>query len=143
MPETAPNVPVPKTAQAEMPSTSDLISLRGITARGRHGVLDWEQAYGQPFVVDADLSVDIRRAAVTDDLALTVNYAEVAAHIVALITGEPFALIETLAERIAADVLGFNGVSAVTVTVHKPEAPVGVPFTDVAVVITRHGGDLR
>lgn len=116
---------------------SDAIHLRGITARGRHGVLDWEQYYGQPFVVDADLAVDLRAAAATDDLALTVNYAEVAARIVAHISGEPHQLIETLAERIAADILGFSGVTGVTVTVHKPEAPVGVTFTDVAVSVTR------
>lgn len=116
---------------------SDSIHLRGITARGRHGVLDWERHYGQPFVVDADLAVDLRAAAATDDLALTVNYADVAACIVAHISGEPHQLIETLAERIATDILRFDRVTSVAVTVHKPEAPVGVTFSDVAVTVTR------
>lgn len=120
------------------PAEPDLIQVRGVTATGHHGVHAHERRDGQPFVVDLDLAVDLRRAAVTDDLAETVSYAEVAAAAVRVVQGPPLDLIEALAGRIAATVLAAHPpVQAVTVTVHKPQAPVGVPFDDVAVRLHR------
>ncbi|HSN06416.1 MAG TPA: dihydroneopterin aldolase [Candidatus Angelobacter sp.] len=116
----------------------DLVAVRGISARGFHGVLEHERRDGQTFVVDVGLAVDTRAAAAADELALTVDYGGVAARVVAAIEGEPVALVETLAQRIADSVLAVDGVAAVEVTVHKPEAPVGVAFQDVVVTIVRH-----
>jgi dihydroneopterin aldolase/2-amino-4-hydroxy-6-hydroxymethyldihydropteridine pyrophosphokinase len=116
---------------------TDRIVLQGISARGFHGVLDLEKAEGQDFVVDVVLDVDLRRAGRSDLLAHTVNYAEVAADIVGLITGPSLDLIETLADRIAVAALRRPLVQAVEVTVHKPQAPVGVPFGDVQVDVER------
>jgi dihydroneopterin aldolase/2-amino-4-hydroxy-6-hydroxymethyldihydropteridine diphosphokinase len=116
---------------------TDRIVLQGVSARGFHGVLDAERSNGQDFVVDVMLEVDLQRAAHTDLLAHTVSYAEVAADIVALIAGPPLDLIETLAERIAAAALRRPLVQAVEVTVHKPQAPIAVPFGDVQVVVER------
>ena len=116
---------------------TDRIVLRGVAARGFHGVLDAEKADGQDFVVDVTLEVDLRRAGRSDLLAHTVNYAGVASDIVALIIGPSLDLIETLAERIAEAVLRRPLVQVVEVTVHKPQAPVGVPFGDVMVVVQR------
>jgi dihydroneopterin aldolase/2-amino-4-hydroxy-6-hydroxymethyldihydropteridine diphosphokinase len=83
------------------------------------------------------MHVDLAPAGASDDLADTVNYAEVAGDVVALIEGEPHDLIEALAARIADRVLARPLVEAVEVVVHKPEAPVGHPFTDVKVRVTR------
>ena len=116
---------------------TDRIVLQGIAARGFHGVLDVEKRDGQDFVVDVTLEVDLRRPGRSDLLAHTVNYAEVAADIVELITGPSLDLIETLADQIAAAALGRELVQAVEVRVHKPQAPVGVPFGDVQVVVER------
>ncbi len=115
----------------------DRVTLAGISARGYHGVLAAERAEGQDFVVDLTLSLDTRAAAASDDLAHTVNYAHVADAVVSVLTGDPVNLIETVAERIAAVVLEQPAVFAVTVTVHKPQAPIAVPFGDVDVTITR------
>ena len=115
----------------------DLVAVRGISARGHHGVLEHERRDGQTFVVDVGLAVDTRAAAAADDLALTVDYADIAARVVAVVEGGPVDLVETLAQRIADVVLAVDGVAAVEVTVHKPEAPVGVPFQDVAVTLVR------
>jgi len=116
---------------------TDHIVLQGISARGFHGVLDAEKRDGQDFVVDVTLEVDLRRAGSSDLLLHTVSYAEVAADVVALITGPSLDLIETLAERIALVALRRPLVQVVQVTVHKPQAPVGVPFGDVQVVVER------
>lgn len=120
---------------------ADRIVLEGVSATGYHGVLPEERRNGQPFVVDVELVTDTSVAADSDDLGDTINYAAVAADVRDIITGEPVDLIETLAERIARICLTRSGVVAVQVTVHKPQAPVGVPFTDVRVVITRDRGD--
>jgi len=117
---------------------TDRIVLLGISARGFHGVLDFEKAEGQDFVVDVTLEVDLRRAGRSDLIEHTVSYAEVAADTVALITGPSLDLIEALADQIAASALRRPLVQAVEVTVHKPQAPVGVPFRDVMVTVERH-----
>lgn len=115
----------------------DRISLLGVRARGVHGVLAEEKRDGQDFVVDVVLHLDLAPAGTTDDLALTINYAEVGADVVARIEGPSLDLIEALAEQIAGDALARPGVHTVEVTVHKPSAPVGVPFGDVAVTLVR------
>ncbi len=115
----------------------DRVALRGLRARGHHGVFQREREKGQTFVVDLTLSLDTRPAAAGDDLAKTVHYGIVAEEVVAVVEGEPVDLIETLAERIAQVCLEHAGVQEVEVCVHKPEAPITVPFDDVTITITR------
>lgn len=122
---------------AAEPGAAGRIALTGVAARGHHGVLDHEKRDGQEFLVDVVMEVDLTTAADRDDLAATVSYAEVAADVVAVVQGPAFDLIETVAGRIADLVLARPLVEAVEVTVHKPEAPVGVPFTDVSVQLRR------
>ena len=116
---------------------ADEITLTGIRAFGYHGVYDDERREGQEFVVDATLYVSTRRAAETDDVADTIHYGEAAERIAEIVAGEPMNLLETLAERIAHDLLGRGAVERVAVTVHKPQAPIPVPFADVSVTVRR------
>jgi dihydroneopterin aldolase len=113
------------------------IELRGLTARGHHGVLDAERRDGQSFIVDVALVVDTVPAAASDDLADTVDYAALSDGIVAIVTGKPVNLLETLASRIAERCLDDPRVVETTVTVHKPQAPIAHRFDDVAVTISR------
>jgi 7,8-dihydroneopterin aldolase/epimerase/oxygenase len=115
----------------------DRVALRGLKARGHHGVFPKEREEGQTFIVDLVLGLDTRPAAADDDLAKTVHYGIVAEEVVAVVEGEPVDLIETLAERIAQTCLKHEGVQEVEVCVHKPDAPITVPFDDVTVTITR------
>lgn len=115
----------------------DEITLTGVRGFGRHGVFEHERRTGQEFVVDVTLGVSTSRAAETDDVADTVHYGEVAERIVEIVGGEPVNLIETLAVRIAEDLLLHAAVRSVSVTVHKPSAPITVPFDDVAVTVHR------
>lgn len=116
---------------------SDRIELRGLTVRGFHGVFDFERRDGQDFVVDVALELPTGLAAVSDDLADTVHYGELAEGLAAVVAGEPVNLLETLAERLAAVCLADARVEAATVTVHKPQAPIPLAFADVAVTIRR------
>jgi dihydroneopterin aldolase len=115
----------------------DEITLKGVRAFGRHGVFEEERRDGQYFFVDVTLYLSTARAADSDEVADTVHYGEVAERVVELVGGEPVKLIEALAERIATDLLGHDPVQMVAVTVHKPEAPITVPFDDVSVTIRR------
>ncbi|MEU1454163.1 dihydroneopterin aldolase [Streptomyces avermitilis] len=115
----------------------DRVALRGLKARGHHGVFPKEREEGQTFIVDLVLGLDTRSAAADDDLSKTVHYGIVAEEVVAVVEGDPVDLIETLAERIAFSCLKHAPVLEVEVCVHKPDAPITVPFDDVTVTITR------
>lgn len=115
----------------------DQIRLVGISQTGYHGVLDFEREEGQPFIADVTVHLDTRRAAASDDLTLTLNYGVLSEQIAQILTGQPVNLIETVAEQIASVVLDYAVVGAVDVYLHKPKAPINVPFQDVVVAIRR------
>jgi 7,8-dihydroneopterin aldolase/epimerase/oxygenase len=121
----------------------DRVTVHGLRGRGHHGVFEREREKGQTFLVDVTLGLDTRRAAASDDLADTVNYGEVSEKIVALIEGDPVNLIEVLAARMADVCLEYPLVEEVEVTLHKPDAPITVPFEDVTVTIVRTREDAR
>ena len=117
---------------------SDQIVLTGIHGFGYHGLFDQERKDGQDFFIDLTLSVDLTAAAQSDAIEDTVNYAEITDLVVEEITTNPVNLIEKLAARIAERVLNQHiKVQSVTVTVHKPQAPVAAQLKDIAVVVTR------
>ena len=120
---------------------ADQIIVTGIRGIGHHGVFDHERHDGQEFSVDVCLDVSTSTAAGTDDLADTVDYGQVAIAVHPLIVGEPVDLVETLAERVADACLAFSGVEQVEVVVHKPSAPIPVPFDDVQLRIVRRRVD--
>lgn len=115
----------------------DEIALTGLTVFGRHGVYDHERTDGQEFTIDLRLSLSLEQAASSDDVADTVHYGDLAEKVAAVVSGEPVDLIETLAARIADVALADVRVQFVTVTVHKPHAPIPLSFSDVAVTIQR------
>jgi dihydroneopterin aldolase len=120
----------------------DRIELRGLRVRGRHGVFEHERRDGQDFVVDVTVWMDLAPAARSDDLADTLHYGELAQNVAAIVGGEPCDLIETVAARVAEDVMTDARVQAVEVVLHKPQAPIPLEFADVAVVArrSRRGG---
>jgi dihydroneopterin aldolase len=116
---------------------ADRIALTGLRVRGHHGVFDFERRDGQEFVLDVVLEVSTTAAAASDDLADTVDYGALAETATAVVAGPPRQLIEAVAAEVADRVLADARVAAVEVTLHKPQAPITVPFDDVAVVVRR------
>jgi dihydroneopterin aldolase len=115
----------------------DQLTLTGLRATAHHGVFEHERVNGQEFVVDLTVWLDSRAAAASDDLDKTVNYGVLAGEVVAAVERDPVDLIETVAERIAGVALAHPAVARVRVTLHKPAAPIEVPFDDVSITIER------
>jgi len=115
----------------------DRLRLTGLRVRGHHGVLASERRDGQDFVVDVVLSLDLHRAALSDDVADTVDYGVLAGQLAQVVAGEPVDLLETLATRLAEVCLQDGRVTGVEVTVHKPGAPIPLAFDDVSATVVR------
>ena len=117
---------------------TDRIFLKGLLVHAHHGLLSHESEVGQRFVIDLDLALDLSRAAASDHLADTVSYADVATVTVSTFKARNFKLLEAAAGAIAdARLAAFAMIEAVTVTIHKPHAPIAAIFDDVGVVMTR------
>lgn len=116
---------------------SDTITLTGIRIEAAHGVLAKEKQYPQTFIVDATLHLDLSKAGLSDKLSDTVDYGQIARRIVSTVKSEQVNLLEYLANKIATAILLTPAIEAVDVTIHKPQAPLVVPFSDVSVSIHR------
>ena len=117
---------------------SDKIFLTGMPFFGRHGVFDEETRLGQRFLVTVELDCDLRQAGQADDLALTVNYADVYNIIRTVVEGPPKKLVEAVAEDIASILLReYAMIDRLHVRVEKPGAPIAGVFETVGVEIER------
>lgn len=115
----------------------DRLTLKGMTFHGFTGVYPEERALGQPFEVDVELRLDLRRAAESDNLAATVDYGAVFLVTKRVVEEGRFHLIEALAGAIAAAVKAKTGVPEVVVRVRKPKAPLPGSFETVEVELRR------
>lgn len=115
----------------------DRLTLTGLRANAFHGVFEHERVNGQPFLIDVVVHLSLAEAGGSDRLAETIHYGELAEAVVGAVERDPVDLIETVAERIASLVLQQPRAELVEITVHKPSAPITVPFDDVSVTIIR------
>jgi dihydroneopterin aldolase len=116
---------------------NDSIRITGLELFGYHGVYDHEKQNGQRFLVDLAVWIDTDNASVSDDLSQTLDYGELVKVVAAEVQGESVDLIEKLAAKVLDVVWRFEEALAAEVTVHKPEAPVGFPVTDISVTLKR------
>jgi dihydroneopterin aldolase len=119
---------------------TDRILLRKMRFSGRHGVPEEERRDPQPFSVDVEMELDLGAAGHADDLAATVDYAQVYEQVRLIVETRTFLLIEALADAIAAEILGHQEVEAVTVRVRKPGVDLGGPLAFAGVEIRRTRG---
>ena len=117
---------------------TDRILVERIAVFAYHGLLEEEARIGQRFYISLDCRIDLRPAGLSDDMAKTVSYADLTEIVVRIATTRRFALIEALAEAIAAEILErFAGVDSIVVRVDKPSAPVPAVIDGVAISILR------
>lgn len=116
----------------------DKIHLRDLRFFGKHGALPEENVLGQTYQVSLVFELDTRPAARTDDLHQTIDYRQAIDIVRAIVTGPSHKLIETVADRIAADLLARLPLAhAVNVQLTKPHPPVGMEIPGVTVEIRR------
>lgn len=116
---------------------ADVIELRGLRVMATHGCLPEEKERAQPFELDLDVFTDLGPAAAADTVGATVDYGVLVHDVVAVVAGEHFSLLETLAERVAQVVLSDDRVTSVTVAVRKLRPPVAADLATAGVRITR------
>ncbi len=116
----------------------DCIKIIQLEVFAYHGCEEFEKINGQKFYIDATLYTDIRTSGVSDDLNDTMNYAKVCEFITKFMAGNRFDLIEAVAEQTSRALLReFPRLRAIDFTIYKPDAPIGLPFGNVAVSISR------
>ena len=113
-----------------------VIEVVGLEVFAHHGVYEHERRDGQPFLFDLRVVAPAAGEA-SDRLEDAVDYGSLCDRVVELAGGGPYNLLEHLAAVIADDLLARFPVEHVEVTVHKPQAPIGHPFGDVRVTVTR------
>ncbi len=103
---------------------SDRIILEEMQFYGYHGSNVEERGIGQPFVVDLEAELDLRRPGGSDQLEDTVSYTHLYRIAKEVLEGPPRNLIEAVAESIAQQVLDFPSVAGVRVRVKKTRPPI-------------------
>ena len=117
---------------------TDSIFVKGLTLHAYHGVMSHEAKVGQTFTIDLKLEIDLAAAARSDKVVDTVSYDKVVECASTAFCAQKYRLIEAAAGSVADAVLaGFPRVRTVTVTIHKPHAPIAATFTDVGVRLVR------
>lgn len=120
-------------------AADDVIELRGLHVAGIVGVLAHERTQPQPLEIDLDIEADLAPSGASDDLADTVDYGSICAAVEQIVTLSSFTLLEALAERIAAELLGSDPrIGGVTVWVRKLRPPVAQQLATSGVRITRY-----
>ncbi len=118
----------------------DRIFLRGLAVDCVIGFIEWERRIKQTVVIDLELPVDCRAAAVRDRVEDTLDYKKVAKRVIAFVEASSFHLVETLAERIAQLILAEFALAWVRVSVNKPGAIRGAREGGVTIERTRDTG---
>ncbi len=111
--------------------------LEAMVLDGMHGVYVEEQLHTQPFEVDVELALNLQPAGISDDLALTTDYARVYDVCRQIVESTRFNLIEALAEAIAQELLVGFPADEVTVRIRKPAIKLSGPFRSAGIEIHR------
>ncbi len=100
----------------------DKIFIRALKTEAIIGIFDWERQVKQTVLIDIEIGADIRKAALTDSIADTLNYKGVAKRVLAFVEASKFHLVETLAEHIAMLILEEFDIQWVSIVLSKPGA---------------------
>lgn len=100
----------------------DIVFIEGLQVQTTIGYYEWEKKIKQLLVFDLQMGTDIRAAANGDELAKTLNYAEVSVLIDEFANANAVDLIETLAERLAEHLINTFALKWLKLKVSKPTA---------------------
>ncbi|WP_192458852.1 bifunctional dihydroneopterin aldolase/7,8-dihydroneopterin epimerase [Musicola keenii] len=100
----------------------DIVFIEELSVITTIGVYDWEQTIQQKLVFDIEMAWDNRKAAASDDVSDCLSYADVSEAVIALVGGGRFALVERVAEEVAAMLMQRFGITWLRIRVGKPGA---------------------
>lgn len=103
-------------------SHNDKVLIEALVLNASIGVFDWEKKIKQRLVFNLELYCDFSKAAVSDDIQDAVNYAQVCEEIETVIELKHYQLLEFLAEKICSHLFKCFDVSAIKLSILKPEA---------------------
>ncbi|CAH0169028.1 Dihydroneopterin aldolase [Peribacillus frigoritolerans] len=116
----------------------DKIYVNKMEFYGYHGVFPEETKLGQRFKVDLIVQTDLAKAGKSDKLEDSINYGELYEVCKNVVEGEPFKLVEAVAEKIASELLNkYSSIETCTVKVYKPDPPIAGHYDSVAIEIVR------
>lgn len=116
---------------------TDRILLEAMLFHGTHGVYEEEQRHPQPFEVDAELSLNLQPAGLSDELEQTVDYGRVFEICRQIVESTRFNLVEALAEAIAQELLSEFPVEEVVIRIRKPKVQLGGTLRAAGIEIRR------
>lgn len=116
---------------------TDRIRITGLQVETRIGVGDEERSSPQRVSIDIEIVCDLKKAGESDDINDTIDYGRVAQAVAELARGSEAHLLERLAEKIAASIGTFPGVTGVTVEVAKQSPPITEEVGPISVRIDR------
>lgn len=120
------------------PRARDRIVLTRIGVFARLGHEAGEVGLGRRLYVSVVVAIDLEQAGLTDDLAASVSYADIALLVRAIALEQSFGFIEALADAIASAILdAFPRIETASVTIDDPGVAVPVVFDGVSVTTTR------
>jgi dihydroneopterin aldolase len=115
----------------------DAIQISGIRGYGYTGFFAEEQSLGQWFEADLRINLDLARTGDDDELAYSLDYAQVVQRVKHLLENSRFRTIERLATVIAETVLAFAPVRGVALRLTKVAAPIPGFDGRIAIEISR------
>ena len=104
---------------------TDYVSIRDLGVSAVIGVHPWEREIEQTLVFNVDMTANVRRAAISDDLADALDYSAVAATIATVVREGRFRLIETAADHVADRLLATFPLTRLRLELRKPIADGG------------------
>ena len=122
----------------------NIIRIRKATFYGYHGVRSEEQSVGGKFEADVDIYTDFSEAAKEDNLDQTIDYHKVYSFMYQLALEQKYYLIESLAAKIADDLLQkFERIKKVAVRIRKNNPPLGGVVDCVEIEIVKDRSELK
>lgn len=121
----------------------DEIRIHELEVYGHHGVKKEENVLGQKFLISLTLKMCLRNAGISDDIADSIDYAQVSYLVKEEMERTNFNLIEALAEHLCEVILlTYPTVENVGIEVKKPWAPILLPLDTVSVRMERGWHDV-
>ena len=100
----------------------DKVFIKGLAIQTTIGFFQWEKKIKQTLVIDVDMAWDTAKSAINDELAKTLDYAEISTAIEAFANENPVDLLETLAERMSYYLMSTFHIPWLRLSIGKPGA---------------------